>query len=242
MSKFAGYVTVLPKYFDAGLGSLFTNSVYGAFYALKKFTEEQPTSDCLVRFAVFSAALLKKAHLPARDFQVIITEANGAYIDRWDPFAGSLEEQGKICKLYTQGSLFYNNYAILMGMVITQIMPEHAMKWLQSNGDLFAQWLDCLQTEVQVEGMLGEALEMIGIDADLIADYDDAIDVELVETKTEPGEILDQWIRDGIDNGTLKVNSTDGNVFIINDGVSDALFVDPGVAKSMPKKMLTRQR
>ena len=239
IKNFAGYVNILPSSLQNGLGSLYCNSLYGAYYTLKQFVEESPEADCLWRFAIFSAALLHKANRPAMAFQVTINDPEGAYIDQWNPFVGSLEQQqAQFCKLYELNHIYVHNYAILMGMAIQQIMPHVTLQWLQTNTDLFAQWLDFLQSEEGSAGILGQALEVLLTEQDLIANYDERLHVELVETPTTiAGEALEQWIREGIQNGDIKINTPDAPLHIVRDGLSDALFIDQGVAKQFNAKL-----
>jgi hypothetical protein len=85
--------------------------------------------------------------------------------------------------------------------------------------------------------VLGEGLEPLK-DEDIIFNYEERIPVELIETpETAPGEILDQWIREAIANGDLKINTPDAHVHIVRDGLSDAMFVDPGVIRDFARKM-----
>jgi hypothetical protein len=238
VKQFAAYANILPRNLEHGLGSLYCTSLYGAYHTLKMFIEDKPESDCLWRFAVFSAALMKKSNAPALAYQVIITDSEGHYVEKWNPFEGSLEAvNAKYCKLYTWNNLFVHNHAILIGMAIKQIMPDQPMKWLQTNGDLFSQWLDCLQSEHDTAGVLGEALEPLK-DESLIETWEDRLTVEQVETpETAPGEILDQWIREAIANGDIKINTPDAPIQIISDGISDAMFVDQGVSHGFAQKI-----
>jgi|GEM_PF-3509766 len=238
VKQFAAYVNILPINLEHGLGSLYCGSLYGAFHTLKQFVEEKPEADCLWRYAVFSAALLNKANAPAQACQVIITDSDGHYIEKWNPFEATLEESNaKYAKLYTWNHLFVHNYAILKGMCVQQIMPDQPMKWLQSNGDLFSQWLDCLQSEYNTAGVLGEALEHLN-DEGLVLLWEDKLEVEQVETpETLQGELLDEWIREAISNGDIKINTPDAPIQIVSDGLSDAMFVDQGVANSFAQKI-----
>jgi hypothetical protein len=238
VKKFAAFVNVLPRSLDRGLGSLYCGALYGAYYTLKLFIQEKPESDCLWRFAVFSAALLNEANTPSKLYQVIVTDSEGHFKERWNPFGGTLEEIGaQFCKLYPFNNLFVHNHAILTGLCISQIVPTEAMKWLQSNGDLFSQWLDCLQSEHDVAGVLGQALAPLK-NEELTLPYEEKISVDLIETpETAPGEILDQWIREGIANGSLKINTPDSPLQIIRDSLTDALFVEKGVIRNFTQKI-----
>jgi hypothetical protein len=238
VKKFAAFVNVLPSSLDRGLGSLYCGSLYGAYYTLKLFIQEKPESDCLWRWAVFSAALLKQVNTPSKLYQVIVTDSEGHFKERWNPFGGSLEDIGaKFCKLYPFNHLFVHNHAILMGFCIGQVVPTEAMKWLQSNSDLLSQWLDCLQSEHDVAGVLGQALAPLK-NEELTLPYEEKISVDLIETpETAPGEILDQWIREGIANGSIKINTPDSPLQIVRDSLTDALFVEKGVIRQFAQKI-----
>lgn len=240
IDQFASYVNILPRKLDAGLGSLYCGSVYGAYHTLKQFVDDKPEADCLWRFAVFSAALLKQCNVPAKQYQVIITDSEGRFRQRWNPFYNTFEEiDAQYCKLYDYSNLYVHNHAILMGLALSKTMPQECLQWLASNGDLFSQWLDCLQSEYDTAGILGEALEPLK-DEEEISLWEEKLAVELVETpETAPGEILDQWIREAIKDGSIKINTPDAPLQIIRDGLSDAMFVEQGIIKNFAAKLAT---
>ena len=237
--NFARFINVLPYSLNDGLGSLYCRSIFGAYHTLKTFIKETPQADCLWRYAVFSAALLKACNVPAKIYQVNIADAEGVFLKKWNPFAGPIcNGMNQFCKLFSLKTLFAQNHAILMGMLVQQIMPTQGLQWLQTNGDLFSQWLDCLQSEVESSGVLGEALEALLDDADLIANQDERLSVELIETpETLAGEALDQLIREAIENGDVKINTPDSPIQIIKDGLTDLLFIEQGVIKDFRSKL-----
>jgi hypothetical protein len=239
ITHFADYVQVLPTSPRAGLSSLLNDSLYAAFYNLKETDKDtKGQASLLFRYAVFSASLLRKIAYVVEKYKIVITNEKGLYIKEWAAFDSSMNlQQAEFYKLYPTGHLLSTNHAILTGMLVRLLMPKAGFDWIASDTELFHEWLMILQSEDYAEGRLGRACEHIRRDADAIVNPLPDLDVELIETPdTKHGEAFYTWIKNGLADGSIKVNASDAHIHRVMDGV---LIEYPGLIHDFVSRVYT---
>lgn len=237
--KFAAFVQVLPATMRGGLSGLLNEGLFTAYYNLKALdAEKKEAADPLLRYAVYSASILRRvAHVVER-FRVVITDDKGHFIREWNPFDSSMIEQGaKYYKIFPMGPLLTTNHTILTGMLIQQLMPREGLDWIAGDTELFHEWLNALELEEgHLQGRVGIALAYIlNEEDDFLLDALPDVIVEQIETPdTIHGESFYLWLKRNLEEQNLRVNQADAMIHIVNNG----LFVEyPGLIREFVSKV-----
>ena len=108
-------------------------------------------------------------------------------------------------------------------------MPEAGFLWICSDLDVYAQWLDALNGDDSRGGGIRRSLSLIKLDdlMDLIDSLGQISEEMVVPQVNREGEAFFRWLRDGINNNTINVNTPDALVHIVDAGV----FVDDKIMK-----------
>jgi hypothetical protein len=235
--RFVEYVQLLPAKVKGPLSGLLNESLFNAFYNLKELVaEKKDQADPLFRYAVFSAGLLRRSAFVVERFKVTITNEEGVYIQDWNAFDGTMCELGATYyKLFPMGLLLTGNHQALTGMIVRLLMPKEGFDWIAGDLELFHEWLTTLEIETHVDGRVGKALSYIRRDEGLLFQALPEVVAEMVETPySTHGEAFYSWLRRGLQDGSIKVNSVDAFIHRVNNG----LFVEyPGLIREFVTKV-----
>lgn len=203
----------------------------------------------LWNYVMFSSVLLSKLGELVTQYKVNLVDDKGVFEKNWEPFIGSMNGQGthyKIRHLSDKKTSVQPQINILLAK---QLMPLDGFLWIASNPDALEQWILGLQTgfEEGTGGLIAEFYALLQKtlieqrnlqqleDKELYLEYlEELLEEEIFKNDqfgefpplvaTEPvttlaGEKFYQWLRDGIERGTVTVNQKDSAVFMTEEGV-----------------------
>lgn len=227
----AEFVQLIPSQRKGPLGGLLGEGLSRAILAVHYYMDDRPDEDIspLQFFAVTTAALFVDiGNLVCNQMVTLVTET-GDFIREWDPFSGamSLNDAGHY-RMFER----YSSYQRLQGsinvMLARQLLTEDAFLWISSDISIFAEWLDVLSGYSRRYGSLGRALSNIRYDdlLDIIDALGQRTEDQLVAEANIHGEDFFNWLKDGIENNTIKVNDKDALVHKVDEGllIEKALF------------------
>jgi len=115
-------------------------------------------------------------------------------------------------------------------MLARQLIPHDIFLWLSSDLAIFSDWLAALLGEEGV-GSKEITLAIALIKREDIIAILNTLDGALVDphesVATEHGEAFYKWLKEGIEKGTIKVNTDDADVHVLPEGV----FINEGIFK-----------
>lgn len=223
IQHFMEFVQVLPHETSGIIGSLLNYSLARAVAVFQKYCQVRKGHlTPLLRFAVFSAALLKDVGRVLSNQRVVMVDETGEFHRDWNPLSGSMIGQTDFYKLYPISASYLRLESEVAPLLARQLIPHDVFLWLSSDLPIFADWLAALLGE---EGAASKeitwALALIKRE-DIIAILN-SLDTPLIEGQipaaTEHGEAFYQWIKQGIERGDIAVNTDDASVHVVNEGV-----------------------
>src|SRR3989338_1683866 len=220
---FMEFVQVLPHKTNGILGSLLNYSLARAvavFFRYCQLRKNQTTP--LIKFAVFSAALLKDVGRVISNQRIVMVDEEGEYIDDWNPFSGSLLRQSKFYKMYPIAAFYLRIESEVTPLLARQLLTRDAFLWLSSDLILFADWLSALLSQEEIGSK--EITWILGIikrdDILAILNSLEGAAVEMHEpAATKDAEAFYQWLKSEIENGKIDVNKEDASVHVVREGV-----------------------
>ncbi len=223
INNFAEFVQVLPTEVNGALSGLLSLSMIRATVVLQKFVAEQGRNiDPLMNYALYSAALLMDVQKAITNHRIMITDEEGAVIDEWRPFEASLAEAGAgYYKLFPSNGIYKRLSDSIRPLLARQLMPESGFLWIANDPHVFADWLDALNGDTIRGSRLTHFLSLFKLE-DLLAMLAEfpQIPVDMLEsTANQHGEAFHQWLKNGIENGDLKVNTADASIHVVTEGV-----------------------
>ena len=142
---------------------------------------------------------------------------------------GSMLHLGHYYRLMEVAPAYRRLEVAINSILARQIMPETGFLWLSSHWRVFADWLDALNgggaggerithlfTLIKLEDLLELLKELQGFHVDV-----------LEPDANEQGEQFFIWLKEGIEDGSLAVNTADARIHVLEDGV----FVDKQLFK-----------
>ena len=222
LEYFAAYVQVLPSKMENNLCSLWIEGLARAVMALKIYFDENPEGhDPLYIFAVFSAALLAElGHLVTHQ-RIIICDEAGQYIDDWRPFEGPLTKCADFYRFYPLSVAYQRLDVAVTQQMVRQILPHVAFVWLTSDLLVYADWLDALAGDARQGGRIARALSLVRRE-DIYSLIHSLDAIKLETTFSEENQLAETfftWLKEGIGQGNIKINSTDAGLHITKEGV-----------------------
>lgn len=226
VDNFIEFVQILPVRYREHLTGILQDSLRHGLMALQLLSETASNKpQPIYQYAVFSMALLADTVKVIATQKVMISDADGIYIDEWCPFAGSLVEQGaefyKIREYGGYRQAFLNSANPLLAQ---KVMPELGMRWIGSNPRIFDMWLAVLTGHEDWAGELGFLLKLLKKQLDehdkKLGLWLDNIPIDSQEPQTvADGEKFLEWLKDALENKKISVNEADSFVHILEDGV-----------------------
>jgi hypothetical protein len=203
----------------------------------------------LWNYVMFSGLLLSRLGQVVTQYNVSLCDEKGVYQQTWEPFHGSMNDQGSHYKIRSIEAKTTPVDSQLNVMIARQLMPEEGYRWIASVPEALEQWILTLDSSGErgaeslvarffvvleswlseqnrtLEGEAGEILEKYL--EELFDDYvmEESYEAELPsEQSREPvetliGERFFQWMRKGIQDNRLSVNLQDSALFMTKQGV-----------------------
>lgn len=222
--QYAEFVQVLPAQSSGPLSGLLNQGLARAWLTLKNYLTEYGNSDHLYNYAVFTAALLFDASKVIINQKIFLVDGEGNYLEDWNPFVGSMLGQAEFYKIYIISPIFQRLQHSITPILARQILPPEGFLWLTADLQVFVDWLNALRGDASEGGRISRALAYIKLD-DILALAHSLVQVP-VDMKESPinehGEAFYKWLKEGLVNGDIKVNSADSSVHIVSEGV----FID----------------
>ncbi len=225
INRFAEFVQLVAEEPQNALGGLLNLGLARGYLGLRQFAESGVSLDAdpLINYAVFTAGLFYDVAKVISQQKIVICDIAGNYLQDWFPYLGSMIDQGaQFYKMYPYHSTIYqalNHDAA--ALLARQLMPHEGFAWLSSDLEIFIDWLDALRGDQGTEGRrIGRLLALIRHE-DLLGLMKRLLqgNVELILPKEMPLE--DQffiWLREGLANGTIAVNTQEALVHLLDDG------------------------
>lgn len=226
LRNFVEFVQVVPHKRGGVLGSLLnyglarTSAVFQKYCHLKK-EETSP----LLKFAVFSAALLKNIGRIVSNQRIILTNDLGDYMDDWNPLSGSMIDRASYYKMCPINANYLRIESEVTPLLARQVIPHEAFLWLSSDLLVFSDWLAALLDEEGVGSrQLTSALQLAKREdiVAILSTLDGADADQKLAASTEQGDAFYHWLRESITSGLLALNNPDSGVSITPQG----LFID----------------
>lgn len=222
--RFLEFAQLLPYKPNGILGSLINRGLARAAATLQKYCQiRQKAATPLLRFAVFSAALLKDLGRVISNQRIVLVDASGDFIQDWNPFAGSmLKQRAEYFKMYPIGKRYVRIESEATLLFAEQVMPREAFLWLSSDLSVFSSWLAALlnHTDADAKEITWALALMKPEDIFMVLNSLDGANIEgLPSTATEYGEAFYQWLKEAIESGKIEVNNSDALVHVTEAGV-----------------------
>jgi hypothetical protein len=223
LKHFMEFVQVLPYKPGGILGSLLNYGLARTAAVFQKYCQmKKGQTTNLLKFALFSAALLKDLGRVMSNQRVVMFTENDEPIGDWNPFSGSMISQTQFYKLYPIATDYLKIETEVTLLLARQIMPRELWMWLSRDVDIFSDWVRALLGQEGDEPMqLTAFLAMIKRE-DIIAvlsALDGALTQGEAPTDSADAEAFYQWLLQMIRAGKIKVNAPDSGVFITPEGV-----------------------
>lgn len=229
---FAEFVQLLPKTRGGVLGGLLSQGIVRGITALQQFISHYGKSelDPLQAYAVFSAALCMDICKVVVNYKVLITDADGQYTTHWHPFAGAMTTLGTHYKLLAVSAAYQRLDVSVNVIFARQIMPESGFLWLSKNWRVFADWLDALVGGGRRGDRIAHTISRTRDEE--LDEFENFFDLDEFDIRQdvehEEGEEFRRWLKRGIENGEIEVNTKDALVHLTSH---DAMFVDKQIFK-----------
>lgn len=236
--RFVEYVQVLPEAPNAYLGSLMTQGLKHGLNHLHLFVNEYADATPLERFAIFTASVLPKISTILTQQRVLITDDTGVTLETWQPFCGPMTDDffGCFYKLLPRSNDFVALNKQITLTLIRQVLGERGFLWLASDLQLFTEWLSALdEDDEQGRSRFTYLIRRYRRMNDLMVDELPYVDITLLESpETVHGDAFYEWLQDGLQDGSIKVNTKDAHVHVTDAG----LFIQPAIFKDFARLYL----
>src|SRR3990167_10441962 len=148
IKNFMELVQVIPHKTGGIIGSLFNYSLSRSVVTLQKYCRlKKSQTTPLLKFAVFSAALLKDVGRVMSNQRIILTNQDGNFITEWNPLSGFMIDQGQFYKMYPINAMYLKIEKEATPLLARQLMPQDTFLWLSNDIAIFTDWLAALLDE-----------------------------------------------------------------------------------------------
>ncbi len=222
LHRFAEFVQLIPIQPYGALSGLLSQGLGRAYLALKAYFSEDKRKDGLLTYAIFSAALLLDVSKALINQKIAIVGETGGFVDDWRPFEGSMKDRDAgFYKLYPVNPLYQRLDQSIKPIIARQIMPPLGFLWIAGDPVIFAEWLDALRNDALQGGTVSLILALVP-DEELerlmrelfLQEYEAVPSLE-----NKDGEEFYKWLKNGIENGDIKVNAAEAGVHTVTEGV-----------------------
>ncbi len=168
--------------------------------------EELAARQDLWTYAVVSAALFHDFGKPVADVEVRMLEESGRELGIWNPWRGSLPEQG--CHAYRmrhRKNRMHGLHERLPAFFAQRLIPAAGLEWLAGDPDVFDPWSAALCGDWENAGVIGEIVQLA--DARSVAEDLAGDQKQLPGARQKPlHERLLTGLRYLLDEGRLPLN------------------------------------
>lgn len=223
LKNFMEFTQVLPHKSNGVLGSLLNYSLARAVATFQKYCQFRKSQTTpLLKFAVFSAALLKDVGRVMSNQRIMLTDDQGESLKEWNPLSGSMIAQSQFYKMFPIASYYLRIETEATPLLARQLMPRDVFLWLSNDLSLFSDWLAALLNQEGVGSReITWALALIKRE-DIIAILNTldgaAIDSDAT-LSTEHADAFYRWIKEAIAKGEITANADDSGLFRVPEGI-----------------------
>lgn len=223
LQNFMEFVQILPHKQGGILGSLMNYGLARSSTAFQKYCQmKKGQTSPLLKFALFSAALLKDLGRVMSNQRIVLCTENDEVIADWNPFSGSMIGQGDFFKLYPISTAYLKIESEVTLLLARQLIPQAIFLWLSNDIVVFSDWVAALLGQ---EG--GEAKELTAFLAmikreDVVAvlsTLDGALTQGEAPTESLDAEEFYRWIKELLAAGKIKANAPDSGLYVVPEGV-----------------------
>lgn len=223
LKNFMEYVQVLPHKTSGIMGSMLNYGLARASAVFQKYCQLRKLQTTpLLKFAVFSAALLKDIGRVMTNQRIILTDENGEFLRDWNPMSGSMIGQAKFYKMYPIAAMYLRIEAEVTPLIARQLIPKDIFLWLSSDLAVFSDWLAALLNQEGVGSKEITWILMLIKRDDIIAILNSldgaAIDMTLPPA-TEYAEAFLKWLKEMIAKGELQINTDTAGLHVVPEGL-----------------------
>ncbi|MGA2654860.1 MAG: TraI domain-containing protein [Gammaproteobacteria bacterium] len=104
-------------------------------------------NEALWHYVTFSSALLRRIGLIFTHYQVSLCSEQGTHLKDWQPFEGSMNEQGNYYKLREITDKGIPPLPSINQLLARQLMPAEGFAWIAKNPEAFKAWLGVVEGE-----------------------------------------------------------------------------------------------
>jgi len=218
IEHFAEFVQVIPWREDEGLGGLLARGLESGYKVLQAINQSEQRYSRRFKFAAFSDALLHFLDVLVLNFRIMIHDATGRYIKRWQPLSGAMEP-GTYYKIRPYSTTIRSN-GTLRTLLARSVMPQHSFLFLAEELELLTAWLALMDEDREGSGGLMFLLRPIWARTSEAPKMLNAVKTEARETPaTQEGERFWQWLKQSVQKGELTVNQKESLVHRVDEGV-----------------------
>ncbi len=222
LTRFAEYTQTIPSQTGGPLSGLFNEGLARAVSVTKQaILSEQYPKDSLYHYALFTAALLSDVAKLVIHQRTLVTDHEGKVLGDWRPLNGSLVSLGaQYYKMYQIAPIYQRLVSSITPMLAQTILPKIGFEWIVSDFKVFSAWLDALSGDFKQTGVIAHELSLMPQEEwlALLAELGQ-VPVELKESSHEAGEAFFQWLKQGLEDGSLKINAAESGIFMTEDGL-----------------------
>lgn len=223
LNHFLMFVQVLPHKAGGILGSLLNHSLARSTVALQKYCQlKGKEATPLLKFALFSAALLKDLGRVMSNQRIMLFTEDDEPIGEWNPFNGPMINQASCYKLYPISKGYLKIESEVTLLLARQLIPKEVFVWLSHDVVVFSDWVSALLSQEGDEAKKLTAFLAVIKREDLIAilsTLDGAIEQGEPPKESLDAEAFYEWITEMIRSGKIEVNAADSGVFMVEQGV-----------------------
>lgn len=222
IQNYMEFVQVLPHKTSGILGSLLNYGLARAAVTFQKFCQlGRLQATPLLKFAVFSAALLKDVARVMTNQRIILVNDEGEFLRDWNAFSGSMIGQANYYKMYPITAAYFRFSSEVTPILAKQLIPRELFLWLSDDLVIFADWLSALlDQENEDSKIISWVLALIKReDIILVLSTLDGALVDMLSPTNEDAEAFLKWLKDAIANDKILVNADDSGVTVVPEGV-----------------------
>lgn len=225
INSFIEFVQLLPVNNEAPLGSLMNRALLRALFVLKqqRNEDEDHQPDPLLVYTLFSGALLFDVGFVTNDHTVMISEKDGTFVKEWLPNKGKMQQSdGGYYRVRCGGGMpsEFSRHATLL--FAQQLMPPAGFNWIAQEVDAFNSWITMLNNEKELTSDLSLYLNYANkkIIDEAEKENFSAVGIGVLEPEeTALGDDFLEWLKRGLDIGTISINTYDSDIHEIENGL-----------------------